>query len=210
MPPRGVSAWLRGHAPDLRRNLVGHQPVEPALGAGARHFVLGERSQIDDADAAAQAPALVADVLEIVGAAKAPVVLRLDARRREPVGALPAVALAEYRTHALELVVHRAGLERPRILALLVRKVNREDVAIGLLVLLHHVALAGVRPEAPRIDGEHVDARLALDDPFRELPARAAGGGDAEAVPFVQPEIAHAPGRADHRAAVGRVGDRAR
>ena len=86
---------------------------------------------------------------------------------------------------------------------------DREDVAIRLLVLLHHVALAGVRPEAPRIDGEHVDARLAFDDPFGELPARAARRGDAEAVAFVEPHVAHAPRRPDHRAAVGRVGNRA-
>ena len=49
--------------------------------------------------------------------------------------------------------------------------------------------------------------RLALDDPFGELPAGAAGGGDAEGVALVQPEIRQVPGRADDRAAVRRVGD---
>ena len=64
-----------------------------------------------------------------------------------------------------------------------------------------------VGAEAARIDAEHVDRRLALDDPLGELPAGAAGGGDAEAVALVEPEIPQAPGRADDRAAVGRVGD---
>jgi hypothetical protein len=154
-------------------------------------------------------PAFVADVLEPVRAAEAPVVLRLDAGGGKPVGALPAVALAEHRAHVLQPVVDGARLCRSRIGPFLIRVVDREDVPVSLLVLLHHVLPAGVGPEAARIHGQHVDARLALDDPFRELPARAARRRDAEAVTLVEPEVRLAPGRADERAAVRRVRDRA-
>src|SRR5215475_12444528 len=84
---------------------------------------------------------------------------------------------------------------------------NGEDVPVGLLVLLHHVAFARVGPEAPRIDCQHVDARLALDDPLGELPSGSAGRGDTEAVALIEPDIAHTPGRADEGSAVGRVGN---
>ena len=63
--------------------------------------------------------------------------------------------------------------------------------------------------EAPRIDADHVDGRLAVDDPLGELPAGAAGRRDAEAVAFGEPEILQAESRADHRVAVRRIGDRA-
>ena len=82
-----------------------------------------------------------------------------------------------------------------------------KTLAIGLLVLRLEIAARGVGAEAARIDAEHVDGRLALDDPFGELPAGAAGRGDAEGVALVQPEVRQVPGRADDRAAVGRVGD---
>src|SRR5262245_30467249 len=167
-----------GHAAVLRRHLVSDQTLEPARGARAGHFVLGERREVDDARTLAHAPAFVADVLKVVGAAEAPLIAPLDAGRREPVGALPSVALSPYCTHAVELVVDRARLHGPRVGALLVGKVNGEDVAIRFLVLRDGVALAGVRAEAARVHGEHVDARLALDDPFGELPPAAPGRGD--------------------------------
>jgi hypothetical protein len=86
--------------------------------------------------------------------------------------------------------------------------VDGEDVAVGLFVLGDDVALAGVGAEATRIGREHVDARLALDDPFRELPARPTCRRDAEAVPFVQPDVRQVPGRPDQRGPVRRVRDR--
>jgi hypothetical protein len=64
---------------------------------------------------------------------------------------------------------------------------NDEDVAIRFLVLLHHVALAGVGPITARIDRHHVDAGLALGYPLGQLPAGTAGRGDAEAVALVEP-----------------------
>ena len=151
----------------------------------------------------------MADVREVVGAPEAPLVARLDARRGEPVGALPAVALAPHRAPGAQLVVHRARLGGTPVGALLVGEVHGEDVAVGLLVLLHHVALGGVGAVAARVDRQHVDPGLTLGDPLGELPARAAGGGDPEAVALVQPHVLHPPGGADQRAAVGRIGDRA-
>ena len=82
-----------------------------------------------------------------------------------------------------------------------------EDVSVGFLVLPDQVVPGGVIPEAARFDAEHVDGGFALDDPFGQLPARAARGRNAETVPFGQPEVFEVPGRADDRVAVGRIGD---
>ena len=82
-----------------------------------------------------------------------------------------------------------------------------EDIGVGLLVLHFEIAARRVRPEAPRIDAHHVDGGLAFDDPFGQLPAGAAGRGDAEGMAFIEPDILEIPGRADDRRAVGRIGD---
>src|SRR5260221_7004572 len=171
--------------------------------------MLGERRQIDDSDRAAQFPALVGNVREIVAAPEAPHIAPLDAGRREPVGALPAVTLAEDRAQALELVVYRAGLRGPRIRTFLVRKMDGEDVAVGLLILGGEIAAARIGPKAPGIDRQHVDPGFALDDPFGQLPAGAAGRGDAKAVAFVEPQIPYTPGGSDQGTPVGCVRDRA-
>src|SRR5262245_57612414 len=115
------------HAPELDRDLVGHDGVQPGFRASTGYFVLGERSQVDDPDPPAQPPTLVAHMLEIVRAAETPLIARIDTGWREPVGTLPAITLAEHGTHAHELVVHRARLQRPRVRSLLIRKVDRED-----------------------------------------------------------------------------------
>ena len=62
---------------------------------------------------------------------------------------------------------------------------NGEDLGVGLLVFLIEISGLRIGAEAARIDAEHVDRRLAFDDPFGKLPAGAAGRGDAERVPFV-------------------------
>src|SRR5262249_55055411 len=151
----------------------------------------------------------VADVLEVIGPAEAPPIARLDAAWGEPVGTLPAVALPPDRAPCAELVVHRTGLRRAGVGALLVRKMHGVHVAVGLLVLLHHVAVASVGPEGGGIARQHVDAGFPFDDPLGELPAGTARCGDAEAVSLVEPHIAHAPGGPDERTAIGCVGDRA-
>src|SRR5207249_3893091 len=120
-------------AADLRGNLVGEQPVEPALRGGSGHLVLGEGGEIDETDALAHQARLVPHVLEVVAAPEAPAIPALDARRREPVGALPAVALSPDCAPGVEAVVHRARLCRSRVGALLVGKMDGEDVAVGLL-----------------------------------------------------------------------------
>jgi hypothetical protein len=86
--------------------------------------------------------------------------------------------------------------------------VDREDVGVGFLVFELGVALVGVGAEAARVHGHHVDAGFALHDPLGELPTGTAGSGDAEAVTLVHPVVLEPVGRADHRTAVGGVGNR--
>jgi hypothetical protein len=188
-----------GHAADLLRQLVGHEVVEEGLGAGAGDLVFGEGAHVLEAHRLVDVAGLPADDVEIVGAAEAPLLLRplallhgrvvlveehvrlvqvllgeAVALRREPVGALPAVDGAEHGAQRLHAVVARGALEGAGGGALLVRVVHREHVGVGLLVLPAQVAAGGVGAEAAGVHAHHVDGRLAVDDPFGELPARPA------------------------------------
>jgi hypothetical protein len=96
IPPRFVSAWQSDMRPICVGTLFATSPSSHAAAPGPPDLVLGERRQVDDPDPLAQHPALVADVLEVVAAPETPDVARLDAGRREPVGTLPAIALAEH------------------------------------------------------------------------------------------------------------------
>src|SRR5688572_21351612 len=82
-----------------------------------------------------------------------------------------------------------------------------EDVGIGFLILDLKIAAGGVGTETAWIDAQHVDRRFALDDPFGELPAGAAGRGHAKGMALVQPEIPEVPGRTHDGRAVRRIGD---
>src|SRR5258707_14115156 len=84
----------------------------------------------------------------------------------------------------------------------LIGVVNDEDIAISFFVLLHHITFAGVGAIAARVHRHHVDAGFPLGDPFGELPTRAAGRGDAKAMPLVQPQVARTPCRPNQWAAV--------
>ena len=134
-------------------------------------------------------------------------ILLRRAFRRKPVGALPPELLSEDGTEILQPVIAGRGAKRTRGPALFIRIVDDEDVLVGFLVLRLEIGFGCVAAIAPRIDAKHIDGRLALDDPFGKLPAGAAGGGDAEAVAFAQPEVRHIPCRTDDRVAVRGVGD---
>ena len=190
------------------RQSAADQPVEPGFGARSRDAELGEAGDVDDPDILANVSVLPGDVREVVGAPETPSVRAFDPGRREPVRPFPAIALAPDRTHAVEQVVDRAGLGRTRGGPFLVRVVNDEDVLIGFFVFGPDIGLVGIGAEPAGIDIHHVDRGLALDDPFRELPAGAARRRDAEAVALVQPHIAQTPCRPHQGAAVRRIGDR--
>ena len=187
IPPRRVSAWQSAIRPILAGTLfatrLSSQASAPAPVTSC--LVKGVRSIMPTRSPDAQR--LIPDMRKIIGAAETPLILCLNAGRGKPIGPFPAVALPENRPHSLELVVDRTGFCRAGIRPFLIREVNDEHVAIGLFVFLDHVALARVGTVAAGIDRHHVDARLTLDDPFRQLPAGAARRGDAEAVPLVEP-----------------------
>ena len=211
-------------AAHLLRDLVGENGLEPFTGTRARHFHLGEGRHVLDGDIAHHVPAFLAHEGEIVGTAERPLLddAAIIGRRGvvvvgehvgtrelllgkgialgcEPAWALPAIDGAEHGTEILHAVIDRRTLQRAGGGALLVRIVRGEDIGVGFLVLGLEVATGGVGAETAGVHAHHVDRRLALDDPFRELPAGAARGGDAEGMALVQPEVLPVPGGTDDR-----------
>ena len=221
-------------APDGFRNAVAKQRLQPFFGFAPFHLKFGKRAHVQQPDFVGDMPAFLADKFKVVGAAEgkflhhAPVLQRrrgvaaeqhiaaADFRfrqfiigRRKPVGALPAVNPAENRAEFFHALVAGRGFQRRGGGAFFVGKMRGEHISVGLLVFFAQISARGVGPEAARIHAHHVHGRLAVHDPLGELPAGAAGRGDAETVPLVQPEIFQAPGRPDNRVAVRGVGDRA-
>ena len=131
------------------------------------------------------------------------------ARRCEPVRTLPSIDRAEHSAQRLHPVIAGCCFQRPRRKAFFIGIMRREDVRIGFLVLLPEIATSRIRPEPPRIDAHHVDGRFPVDDPFRQLPARAACCRHAEAMAFIKPDIRQVPRRPDDRATIRRIGNRA-
>ena len=125
----------------------------------------------------------------------------------EPVGPLPAELLAEHGAHFHQAPITGSSLQGAGRRPLLIRVMDDEHVGIGLFVLFDQVVPADVIPETARLHPQHIDAGFSLYDPFRQLPAGAAGSGDAEAVALVEPEISQAPGRTHDGVAVRGVGD---
>ena len=164
----------------------------PALGADMREGVRPAETPLLADDAVAVRLGVVF-VEKDIRAAEVGVAQRV-AGGREPARTLPAIDGAEHGALRRHPVVAGRALEAARGTALLLRVVDGEDLGIGLFGLLPQVAPPGIGAEAARIDAHHVDRGLALDDPLGELPAGSPGGGDTEAMPLVEPEVAEVPG----------------
>src|SRR5205823_3342042 len=93
---------------------------------------------------------------------------------REPPRALPAIDRAEDRAQLLHAIIAGRAFQWSRGRALLVGIMRRENVGIGLFVLDPEIALGRIGAEATWIDAHHVDRRLAVDNPFGQLPAGTA------------------------------------
>ena len=202
-----VQGVRQAQPPDLPGHAVGDEPVQEVFRARSRYPALGECGHVEQADVAGDVVDFPANRLEPARTAERPVVLPGHPVGGEEVGPFPAEQLSEHGAAGLHALVAGRGAQRARGGALLVRVMDDEDVGVGFLVLLYQVVPGGVFPETARLDPEHVDGRLALDDPLGQLPAGAACGRDAEAVPLGQPEIVEAPRRTDDRVAVRRIGD---
>ena len=217
---------------DDGRYLIGEQAIEPRLCTGARDLELGKGAHILKADLGGHMAAFGPNMFKIVRAAEAPlfadrlavhlfgmvfvedhvrlIEVRLGqgiAFRREPVGTLPAIDRAKDRAQSLHPIIAGRAAQTARGGALFIGIVRGKDLGIGLFVLFSQIALTGIGAKAARIDTHHVDGRLAINDPMRQLPACAARSGDAEAVAFIEPEVLQTPGWTDNGAAVGGIGD---
>ena len=202
-----VESVRQAQAPGLIRHAVGDEPVEEVFRARAGYAALGERRHVQQAHVARHVVDFPAHRLEPARTAERPVVFLGHAFGGEEIGPLPAELLPEHRAARLHSFVAWRGAQRTRGGPLLVRVMDDEDVLVRFLGFPDQVVLRGVFAEAARLDAQHVDGRLALDDPLGQLPPGAARRRDAEAVPFGQPEILDAPRRPDDRVAVRRVGD---
>ena len=153
--------------------------------------ILGKRAHVDDADRAAHGAVLLAHAVEPVLPAPGVRVGRLDTRRCEPVGALPAGGLAEARIVGRMAGVQRAEANGARGLHLTMRPVHLEEQAEALARAIVEVAAVVLEAgEAGDVELGEVHRGLPLDDPFghhlagpggTENPLRVEAGGDEEA-----------------------------
>ena len=104
--------------------------------------------------------------------------------------------------------MYRYGFHVPCRLPLLHRIVVDEDMAVGLFIFDFGVVFRG-HSKATRINVEHVNTRLALNNPLGQLPAGTTGRRHPKAMRLAKPEVWQPKGRADHRVTIGRVGNRA-
>ena len=82
-----------------------------------------------------------------------------------------------------------------------------EYIAVRLLVFFAQVTARSIWTKPARIHAHHIHGGFAVNNPICQLPAGAAGRGDAKTMPFIEPEIFQPPGGADDGIAVGGVGD---
>src|SRR5439155_16648086 len=166
---------------DLRRSLVREHSIEERLGSRPGDGELGEARLVEDADAGADGAALLPDGIEPVATAERVLVASRVAVAREPERALPAEAAAEDGAAGQQALVDRVGLQRPTCRQLLLRIVDRVLPLVDLACPRDEVwPRGGVAAEATDVELPHVVARLAVDDPFRGIAARAAGEDDPE------------------------------
>ena len=85
---------------------------------------------------------------------------------------------------------------------------DSEYIGVGFLVFRLEVTLRRVRTEPPRVNTHHVNGRLSVDYPLRQLPAGAPSRCDSKAMPFIEPYVFEIPCRADNWTAVRRITDR--
>ena len=195
------------HTANALWQFIGDQPVEKRLGTGAGKTTFGKGCHIQQPGMGGGMADLIADMLEPVGPAERPVIFLRGTFRRKPVGAFPAKFLAKDSAQILQPVIAGGGPQRPAGPALFIRIVNDKDIFIGLFILHLQIGFGGVTAIAAGINAQHIDGRLALDNPFGKLPAGTASGCHTKAVTLAQPEIRDIPCRADDRVAVRCIGN---
>ena len=114
---------------------------------------------------------------------------------RKPARPLPAVNCAEHGAAGCHPVVARRALQRPRGNALLVRIVHGKDIGVGFLSLGLEVAASRIGSKAARIDAQHIDGRLAIDDRLAGVAASSLppAAVTPKELALVEPEVRQVP-----------------
>ena len=177
-----------------------------AAASGPCSQELRERGLVEEPHGLSHGAVLGGGAGEPVLAAVGVDVLRLHARRGEPVGALPAGDHAEGgAARGQPIVQHRAPhvARGVRLAEGPVHRVEEPDHLAGALAQVGGVALE--RHEAPDVHVPEIHGRLAAHDPLRQRLAGAGRRGDADGVEAGRHEVVPALGRlAEHVAVVGR------
>ena len=183
-------------APRLDVHVGGAHPLQDAGRVPPFHEELGEARLVEEGGPFARRAVLGRRMLEPVLAAEGVFVDRLHARRRVPVGPLPAGRLAEARAARGEALVERGVADVPRRLVLPERIVARVEEPQGLAHPLPEVAPGVLDRDHPAdvVAGE-VEGGVPPVHPFRDRLADPAPGLDPHRVEAARDEEVPEPRR---------------
>ena len=126
----------------------------------------------------------------------------------EPIRPLPPVVGPHLTARVAQPVVQRRQLLVAPGGPCVMREMHRIFMAIGLKRLGEGKVVIGIGGVAARVDIPHVPLRFALRDPFGHHFARTAPLRDPEGKTMRLKGVRDARHRAEHRQAIGRIGDR--
>ena len=180
------------HAVFCLGQAVRQQAIEEGPRIRARHVVLGEAAQVQDAHALLYGAHFLGHDGEHIGAM--PAGFLLTAIQREPLGPFPAEGLPVHAALRLQPLINGARLGRAAIGLFLTRGTGGEGHAVVEEDLGAGVIDRREGAVAARIELGHVDVGIAVQHPLRQVLAAATALRDPERGAAAHPEIRH-PGR---------------
>ncbi len=184
---------------DIAVDIVGTDVVQDTHGVATLQPEFGEGRLVEQADTLTHGHVLGGRIVEPVLPSPAVFVCGRHARRRIPVGALPAERLAVTGADGAETFVKRRSANTARCFVLPEWPVRRIQQAQALAdPFLQILAIALERHVAPHVHFPQVDRRMTVADPLGHDFADAAGGLQADGVQ---------PGSDETIAELGRLAD---